>query len=410
MCGIVYVRGANAAGIVAKRYKSQRSRGTEGFGIVEITKAGVVKEAQRFTKEADALKYLATLTKASEILFHHRYPTSTPNYRDAAHPIFVSNKKLKYDYYVIHNGVISNDDLLRDKHLKDGFEYTTEIFTEERVYSKYGDILEQTTFVFNDSEALAIELAIAFDQTPHAPKIDIMGSAAFIVFQIAKDTRKLVARYMGRNYGSPLFSHKRESGALIVSSEGAGVAYEPHKLYRSEFGIDNVTETDFSVGAVYNYSSTGGTRYSGGIYDGYAEEYAGSGYKGFRSGGKAWNFDDEDDYLPLLSKGRQVDITKDRPLVFYSDNTLKKVTDNGLEGYVARLSDYLTKLEADLESIEEDIYQLEGYGVSTENEDIDLAAGLWLESEKYRDEVDLVIKEIDRAENTQLGRMIKQNA
>lgn len=105
----------------------QIQRGRQGFGYVAFDNtldSYVRKETQQEIESC----LLQTDTKS--IMFHHRFPTSTPNLEDCAHPIFVSHKELKHDYYLTHNGVISNCDGLKTIHNKLKYEYTTEVLTK----------------------------------------------------------------------------------------------------------------------------------------------------------------------------------------------------------------------------------------------------------------------------------------
>src|SRR5688572_20172174 len=115
MCGIIYARrfdGKAVGEIVAKRYRAQRSRGHAGFGYAAVGEAVAVRRAEI---ERHILEPL-TASRASEILFHHRLPTSTPNVLDATHPIVVSHVSLTHEYYVVHNGIIDNADELHATH------------------------------------------------------------------------------------------------------------------------------------------------------------------------------------------------------------------------------------------------------------------------------------------------------
>ena len=108
---------------IIDQLQDQLSRGKEGFGILMINEKNevIVKRATEISK---ALLDLY-MTKSNMIIMHHRNPTSSDNKLSQTHPIFVSNGSLKYDYYVIHNGMISNSDELRENHEKLGFIYNT---------------------------------------------------------------------------------------------------------------------------------------------------------------------------------------------------------------------------------------------------------------------------------------------
>ena len=77
-----------------------------------------------------------------EVLFHHRFSTSTADVPNACHP-FSTKDFFKNNYVGVHNGVIGNDDELEKQHLELGINY----------------ISRQTNGQFNDSEALIYDIA-----------------------------------------------------------------------------------------------------------------------------------------------------------------------------------------------------------------------------------------------------------
>lgn len=225
--------GHKAAKTTRKRFENQRTRGTQGFGFVELID-GVAQEPKRAQEEKEMREQLEA-SEADEIFFHHRFPTSTPNVLGATHPIFVSHKDLKYDYYVVHNGVLSNDDVLKTKYEALGFVYTT------KVYTKYEDVFFSYTVKeqFNDSESLAIDVAIAIEQ--ELDKLESKGSIAFIALQIDKETKKAVSMYYGRNYRNPLKAEVSKD-QIVISSEGNGTEVPPHKLFRLDYATNIMEE------------------------------------------------------------------------------------------------------------------------------------------------------------------------
>ena len=222
MCGIVYVKRTDdkdAIRATLKRYEEQASRGKQGFGFVaacddrvvayerDETEEGIKKKLKQLDTEAEEHKITI-----DELMFHHRFPTSTPNTENTAHPIFVSNNVLKFDYYVVHNGVVTNPLALRGYHDRLLFEYTTEVEivtymqvkrdSRGRKLPKSQRIHEERIETkFNDSEALAIELALWNEDI--IPKVRAEGSYAFVVWQVDKETKNIVKTHFGRK-SSPL--------------------------------------------------------------------------------------------------------------------------------------------------------------------------------------------------------------
>ena len=246
MCGIVYTKrldGKVAHKQVIKRYEAQADRGSDGFGYVSLTD-GLVSDYARATTE-EAIMDRMEKDKSSEILFHHRLPTSTPNFAETAHPILISNKLLKCDYYVIHNGIISDDKELKAKHEKMGFAYNTEVVQKWR----QGENIISKSKMWNDSEALAIELALAIEA--EAPKLDITGSIAFIALQVEKNTRKAKKLYYGRNASNPLKLDIQKKQFFVLASEGSGQDISTDTLYSFDYDTFKIDERAFVIGKSY---------------------------------------------------------------------------------------------------------------------------------------------------------------
>lgn len=222
MCGIIFARktGKDKAPMNMKAldiFENQRKRGTEGFGIVKIFKDKTFK----VDRATEGYKFMwdIHMDPVDTIMVHHRTPTSTPNLTDQTHPLHVSNGSLKYNYLVIHNGMISNDDELKTEHEKLGFVYQTAM--------KEWNGTEK----FNDSEALAIELSRYIEG--QEKKYKTTGSAAFIALQINKKTQKAEKIFFGRHGSSPLLMAKTR-GSIILASENIGEEIKEDILYSCE--------------------------------------------------------------------------------------------------------------------------------------------------------------------------------
>ncbi len=232
MCGITYFENKKASSVaksIKKRFHKQRSRGTQGFGFVSYDlDKGKIEKFEQFATETATLKELETIT-SNACLFHHRHPTSTPNVAEAAHPILVKNKRLEFTYYVVHNGIISNASYLKGEHEKLGYKYTTEIQKLSTLRTRKNVIIEKDEVVFNDSEALAVELAELIEGKKTT--CDARGSMAFVVLQAKKG--KVVSMYFGRNDDNPL---KAEGNDMFfgLKSEGNGREVPSNLLFRRD--------------------------------------------------------------------------------------------------------------------------------------------------------------------------------
>lgn len=246
MCGILGVvkntkskKQIDANEIIINQFEEQNHRGKEGFGIVRIKD----KKIEGIDRACTPMKFLMDLYsfKAESIIAHHRTPTSTENKLMQTHPMFINNPELKYDYLAIHNGMIKNDSELKEIHEALGYRYLTEYLEDKYSYTGYqyqNQVTTKTTIKkWNDSEAFAIDIAryIEHKQT----EMKIVGSAAFIIIQIKKNTQEVQKIFFGRRI-NPLNMLLTED-YLFLSSEGEGDEIDDHKLFSIEI---NKTKLD----------------------------------------------------------------------------------------------------------------------------------------------------------------------
>jgi hypothetical protein len=182
------------------------------------------------------LNLLKRHQEATEVMFHHRIPTSTINVRNACHP-FSTKDYFENQYVVIHNGVLHNEDLLKKEHDKLGIQYVS----------------VQENGRFNDSEALAYDLARYFEG--QVDTLTARGSIAFIAVK-RDEAGKPVCLFFGRNYGNPL-KMKRTKYSLTLSSEGKGEDVEAHTLYCFNYDTGELTKRPLNIpGYTYAPSRT----------------------------------------------------------------------------------------------------------------------------------------------------------
>lgn len=232
MCGIVYSKLFHTGTVnnkVLKRYMAQRSRGIDGFGFYLPQTDRLVHN----TKEG-RIKRLVKRYPASEILFHHRYPTSTDNVRSSCHP-FSTKNNFKHNYIGVHNGILSNDDDLKKAHYKLGYRYVSD--DGQR---------------YNDSEALLYDIALYLEGKQD--KLNATGSIAFIVIQ--RKNGKPSNLYFGRNFGSPLVMQKNKHG-ITLSSEGSGELIDTDTLYRFNYRSKKLHISELEIPQTrYDYSNS----------------------------------------------------------------------------------------------------------------------------------------------------------
>lgn len=208
-------------------FDQQRSRGLEGFGFIRIDSK--TKEVT-IDRSINEMKFMMDmyLKGTNMAIAHHRSPTSTSNEIFQTHPMVVGNEKLHHDYLVVHNGVIRNAHDLKKKHTEMGFGDYTTLTTEEHKGYEWEK--------FNDSESLAIELALFIEGKQTHLGTD--GGAAFIVLQTSKDGKATKVFY-GR-HGAQL-NMSKSRGKMRLSSEGEGSPVLENELYSFDITDENMT-------------------------------------------------------------------------------------------------------------------------------------------------------------------------
>lgn len=248
MCGIVaaFNRKKNVNEDVLLQFEDQSTRGTNGFGSMLIDETGKFK-ILRATGQIKAILDVK-LNPTKQLIFHHRQPSSSKNKISQTHPIKISSGDLKYDYYIVHNGVIQNDDARKAAHEKDlGYHYST----EAKVDGWYG----KSEIMFNDSECLGYDIARFIEGQTDA--IKTIGSAAFIIAQVTKKGQKIRKVFFGRNAGNPLKLEQTED-SIFLSSEGPGEVIEVDRLYSFTPAKQEIYEQEISI-KTSSYKSSAST-------------------------------------------------------------------------------------------------------------------------------------------------------
>ena len=225
---------------LTKRYEAQKTRGTEGYGYVAFTPEKI-QNIRRRTEEKEIMQELEKET-APAFIFHHRQPTSTPNFKEMAHPITTKNPRLKSTYYTIHNGIISNADERKKEHEKLGYSYTTDL-VKRTEYTTISNAYSYAQHYFNDSEALAIDLAEYLDG--NTDTIKTIGSVAAIVLEAKNE--KPVALHWIRNNGNPLKLEKLEKTFFCLRSQGAGKEIKPDTMFSLDLQTGAIAERSLKI-------------------------------------------------------------------------------------------------------------------------------------------------------------------
>lgn len=169
-----------------------------------------------------------------EVLFHHRFSTSTADVPNACHP-FSTKDFFKNNYVGVHNGVISNDNELEKQHQELGIEYVS----------------RQKNGQFNDSEALIYDIARYLEGD--VTELTAKGSIAFIMIKRNKDG-KAKTLFFGRNTGNPL-KIKKTKHSLTLSSQGEGKDIEANQLYSYDYETGIITKRYLYIPYYSRYSS-----------------------------------------------------------------------------------------------------------------------------------------------------------
>lgn len=270
MCGLTYYHQKDSQTVappILKRYSQQKERGNEGFGFVSFSLDTL--EANKFFRCAEEKEVIEELTKLKDlkektnaILFHHRNPTSTINIAECAHPIKVDNPELADIYFVVHNGVIHNASKLKEIHEKLGYKYNTEIIKEETwttaepnrvIYTMKDD----DRIAFNDSEAVAIELARFIEGKQDT--VDAKGSMALIALRMGRDN-KVKGLYYGHDYMSPLFLEQNKESFCLKSVGAYKDDVEKHMLYHLDYATDLISVRECNLDRNFVSKWHGGKR------------------------------------------------------------------------------------------------------------------------------------------------------
>lgn len=259
MCGLVYSHSPDPVKEkVWKQYESQKSRGTQGFGVFDgkyVVKSATEKRMKRWFKRDQ--------NNPTTLLFHHRFPTSTANVRRAAHPFHTGAYFGKTRYILAHNGVIRNSKELQAKHKELGITYSS----------------VQQDGRFNDSEALLWDVALTLEGKQD--KMTAYGDMAIICIKLVDGEMEKL--FFGRNSGRPL-KIVRGKKSLFLSSEGEGDDVVINQLYTYSYSLNRLTHKYFRMPMwsqdFYDRTTKGVT--STKVYDsgyGYDYYYDGNGNK-----------------------------------------------------------------------------------------------------------------------------------
>lgn len=221
--------------VVLNQFEKQRTRGTTSFGFYLPTQDRLVHNIKE-----SRIKSLLKRTRGqnTEVLFHHRFSTSTPDVRNACHP-FSTKTAFTNEYIGIHNGVVSNAWSLQREHKDLGIDYVSVQPPEGQFSPK-----------FNDSEALIYDIVRYIEGQTKG--ISAYGSIAFIIMKLSK-TKKPLKLYFGTNRGDLYM--KRTKNNMVISSEGSGALIPNGKLHTFDYKTGKVTAADMEIPRTFPYTA-----------------------------------------------------------------------------------------------------------------------------------------------------------
>lgn len=286
MCGLIYVKSLQkrANKPTLKRYNKQSLRGSDGFGFCGLIN-GKLETYKRFQEEAEMTRAINE-SNADEILLHHRLPTSTVNLPEVNHPILI--KQDKFNYYVTHNGIISNAKQLKTEHNLAGYKYSTELTEQTNWIIGAKTYASQKSTSFNDSEAFAWDLVLFLEGKQTTLKSQ--GSIAFICLVTDKQG-KANSIYFGRNSANPL-RYDLADDFFSLSSETGSQEVIADRLYMFDYKTAKISYSNLKIGFYQSYSSFGFTNSKTKTKD-WEDDWSGDYYNKVMIDDELWQLEDE---------------------------------------------------------------------------------------------------------------------
>ena len=227
MCGIVgYIGKQNAVPILMDGLRKESYRGYDSSGIVVIEKDGKttnVKAVGTLDKLEGKIK---KLSGGAIGLGHNRWATHGGVTEENAHP----HADCKGNIFVVHNGIIENYQVLKDKLQKQGHKFVSQTDTEVLAH-----LIEQ--FFENNLED-AVRKALRL----------VRGTYGVAVIS-SKDPEKIVAAKLS----SPLVLLVNKAGGFVASDPSALVSHSKKMVFLDDGDVAVIRKDGFKVTDLGNH-------------------------------------------------------------------------------------------------------------------------------------------------------------
>ncbi|MDF2378109.1 MAG: glutamine--fructose-6-phosphate transaminase (isomerizing) [Verrucomicrobiales bacterium] len=230
MCGIIgYVGKASAAPILIEGLRRLEYRGYDSSGIAVLNGSNTIEMRKR-SGRLDNLKELLLEDPATGScgISHTRWATHGEPSDANAHPHTDQSGRLA----VVHNGVIENYKLLKDRLLNEGHEFASQ----------------------TDSEVLAHLIGRAYDTSPvEDPKGRLVSAVREALNQVSGTYGIAVLHadipefLVGARLGSPLVLGLGKGENFLASDVGAIVSHTKDAVYLQDRDLVCLTPDDFQV-------------------------------------------------------------------------------------------------------------------------------------------------------------------
>lgn len=227
MCGIVgYIGKKDAYSILIEGLSALEYRGYDSAGVALVNKNGL-----SVFKDKGKVDHLKTITSDANLkgttvgIAHTRWAThGAPSYENA-HPHLDMNKRIA----LVHNGIIENYSILKEKMQKEGIEFLSETDSE---------VLAQLIGMYYEGDlAAAVRRAL----------LDIEGT--FGVAVVAFDNPEVI---VGARRGSPLVVGVGEDELLLASDASAIVQHTKKVIYLKDNDMIELHHDSYSITTLDN--------------------------------------------------------------------------------------------------------------------------------------------------------------